>query len=429
MTKNKIVQNASWIIIGKIGQSLLGLIVTMLTARFLGPSNYGIISYAASIVTFLVPIMQLGLNEIMVQEIVEAPDEAGKIIGTSIFMNFISAIACMICVFIFVSFVNHGEKDTIIVCCLYSILLLFQSVDLIRYWFQAKYLAKYISIICLISYAIASAYKIFLLVTGKSIYWFAVSNAIDYLFVAVFSVCVIKKIGHVKFKFSRQLAIKLFNKSKYYIISGLMVNVFAQTDKIMLKIYIDDTITGYYTAAVTCAAMTSFVFIAIIDSLRPLIFKSKNSCQEKYENYIVLLYTIVIYLSLAQSLFMTVFSPLIIKVLYGESYQPAVQVLRLIVWYTTFSYMGPVRNIWILVEGKQKYIWQINLSGALLNIIMNACLIPIWGAMGAALASLITQIFTNVVVGYIIRPISYNNSLMVRGLNPNQLFQYIKRRT
>ena len=140
-----------------------------------------------------------------------------------------------------------------------------------------------------------------------------------------------------------------------------------------------------------------------------------------------MLYSIIIYLSLAQSVAMTVLARLVIWILYGASYAPAAGALRIVVWYTTFSYIGSVRNIWILANNKQKYLWQINLSGALANVLLNWLLIPLMGIHGAALASLITQFFTNVVTGYILAPIRGNNAIMVRSIDPRILLEAIKR--
>ena len=115
---------------------------------------------------------------------------------------------------------------------------------------------------------------------------------------------------------------------------------------------------------------------------------------------------------------MTIGARVIVLIVYGNQYVPAIDALRIVVWYTTFAYLGSVRNIWLLAENKQKYLWKINLFGALANIALNALLIPWFGINGASFASLITQFFTNVIVGYIIRPISPNNALMVKGMNP-----------
>ena len=115
------------------------------------------------------------------------------------------------------------------------------------------------------------------------------------------------------------------------------------------------------------------------------------------------------------------------KILYGAEYVASVNPLRLIVWYTTFSYLGSVRNVWMLAEGKQKYLWVINLCGAMTNVLLNFVLIPISGVMGAALASLITQIFTNVVMGFVIKDVRRNNYLMWKGCNPKVLIELLQR--
>ena len=136
----------------------------------------------------------------------------------------------------------------------------------------------------------------------------------------------------------------------------MMVTIFAQTDRIMLKMMINDVATGLYSVAITCAGMTSFIFAAIIDSFRPVIVTNKLSDQKAYEKNISLLYSVIIYISLFQSLIISLFSGVIINLFYGNAYIDASNILRLVVWYTTFSYLGAVRNVWILAESKEKYL-------------------------------------------------------------------------
>lgn len=423
MNHKTVAKNAFWIIGCRVIQAALNLIIAMISARYLGPSNYGLINYAASVVAFVVPIMYLGINNILVQELLSQPKKEGEILGTSITLSFLSAILCMIGVFSFVSIANAGERDTILISALYSILLLFQSVDLIQYWFQAKLLSKYTSLAMLASYIMVSGYKIYLLVTQKSVFWFALSNAFDYFLIAAFLLAIYRKLGGQKLTFSFSLAKHLLSKGRYYIVSSLMVTIFAQTDKIMIKLMLGESEVGYYSAAVVCAGMTSFIFSAIIDSMRPMIFEKKLVDQTEYELNITRLYAIVIFLSLLQSVGMTIFSKYIILILYGNAYLPAISALRIIVWYTTFSYLGSVRNIWILAESKHQYLWIINLSGALVNIGLNWILIPLLGIDGAAVASLITQIFTNIIIGYMIKPIRYNNKLMLEAFRWKNLLK------
>lgn len=423
---NKLVKNTAWIIMCKIIQAVLALVVTMLTARYLGPSNYGLISYASSMVAFAVPIMQLGLRSTLVQEFIENPDSEGEIIGTSLIMTIISSIACIITLGCLTFVLNAGKTETILVCVIYSFSLFFGAIEMIQYWFQSKLLSKYPSIVMLCSYIFVSVYKIYLLITEKSIYWFALSFSLDYAIIGFSLILIHKKISGIKFSYSSNVAKRMFMKSKYYIISGLMVTIFANTDKVMLSTMIGDIETGYYAASVACTSITGFVFGAIIDSSRPVILSSRKESIERFEQNISRLYSVVFYLAVAQGIAFTLFAKIIISILYGSAYISSIPILKIVVWYIAFSYMGSVRNIWILAENKQRYLWIINLSGALMNIIINACLIPIWGACGAAIASVLTQFFTNFVVGFILKPIRENNKLLLRGLNPKTLFELTK---
>lgn len=424
--KNKIAINAGWIVLCKIIQAVLNLIVTMIMARNLGPSNYGLINYAISVVTFFVPIMQLGLNSTLVNEFVINPDDEGKIIGTSFVLSSISSIFCIIGIYGFSIIANKSEKQTTIVCLLYSTQLFFYGLEMIQYWFQSKLYSKYTSIVMLIAYAIVAIYKVYTILFLKSIYMLALAETVNYCIISLVLIIIYKSLNGKKIVPSLKQAKKLFSRSRYYIVSTMMVMIFNQTDKVMLKLMANDAATGYYSAGVTCATMTSFVFVAIIDSFRPTIFEAKLKSQTLFENRMTSLYTIIIYFSLLQSLAITLLAKPIIYIMYGKKYFNSINALRIIVWFTTFSYLGTVRNIWILAEEHQKYMWVINFSGALANVIINYILIPPFGIIGASVASLITQVFTNVIIGYIIKPIRQNNHLMIRALNLSNFYKNLK---
>ena len=425
-TYNKVIKNATWIIVCRIAQALISLIIGMISARYLGPSNYGLLSYAGSVVAFVVPLAQLGFRNILVEEFISHPEREGKTLGTSLVMCVISSIFCIIGCVAFVSITNVGEIDTIIVCVLYSISLIFQMTEMIQYWYQAKLLSKYTSITSLISYVLIALYKVFLLITKKSIYWFAISYAFDFLIISLILYIIYKKFGGQKLSFSFALGKQMFSRSKYYIVSSMMVTIFSQTDKIMIKIMLGNAENGYYSTAITCAGVTGFVFLAIIDSLRPIIFESKKTDQKQFEKSMSILYSVIIYFGIVQSLILTLLANPIITIFYGDAYLPAIPLLQIITWYTTFSYLGNVRNIWMLAEEKQKFLWIINLSGALLNVAGNFILIPVLGSAGAAVASVATQCFTNVIMCLIVKPIRPTIRLMITSMNPKLLIEMLK---
>lgn len=428
--KKRVIKNASWIIAAKVIQAIIGLVISMLTARFLGPANFGIINYASSIMAFAVPIMGLGFSNVLVQEFTNNPEDEGKIIGTAVALCFISSLFCIAGIALYTFIVDFNERTTNLVVLLYSLSLIAQAVELIQYWFQAKLLSKYISIASLVVYLIVASYRVVLLILKAPVILFAISSALDYLLIAILLFVTYKKKSDKKISFSKEIGKRLFHKSKHYIFSSLMVVIFSQTDKVMIKLMINEEAVGYYSAAVSCAGMTSFVFAAIIDSFRPVIFQHKKENNVLgYELNLKRLYCIVIYLAFAQSLVMTFFSKLIIYILYGEQYHNSILALQIIVWYTTFAYVGSIRNVWVLGENKQKYLWIINLTAALMNVLLNFFFIQLWGIYGAAIASLITQIFANVVMNIIVWPFHHSLFLMLKGLNPKLIIGLFRKDT
>ena len=426
--KNKVGNNAFWIIICSIVQSIISLVIGMITARYLGPSNYGVINYAASVAAFAIPIMGLGINNILVQELINNRDKEGEVLGSSLVLRGISAVFCFFGVLAFVMIANKSETETIVVCLLYSVMIFFQVFSVFNYWFQSKFKSKISSIITLAAFALVAFYKVFLLVSQKNIYWFASISALEYLVIAILLLIFYKIKKGSRLSFSASTAKNLFRKGKYYIIAELMVMVFQHTDRIMIKLMLGNDQNGYYSAAITCVGLAGFVFVAIIDSFRPMIFENKKISEEAYEKSLKLLYSIVFYFSLIYSLVMTIFSKYIVYLLYGNDYSPASNPLMIAVWYVSFSYFGSVRNIWLLAEGKYKNIIFINLFGAFTNVGLNFLFIPIMHIEGAALASLLTQFFTNFVLGFILPQLRDNNKIMFKSLNPKVLIDAIKER-
>lgn len=420
--KHPVMKNAAWIIGCRIVQSLLQLVVGMLCARYLGPGNYGILSYAGAVLAFALPFMRLGLNETLVKELSDHPGQDGEIMGTALGMNLLSALVTMGMVLGAVSALNPGDKETILVCGLYSLSLLTGAVEMIRYWFQYRMLASRSAVVALLAYLLVSAYRIALLAAGKSVAWFALTNALDYGLMGGALVVLFLRRGY-RFRFSPTRAREMLRRSAPYIGASLMVVLYQSTDRVMLTALAGARETGLYTAAVTCVTMGQFVYAAMVDSARPVILASRE--EEEFQHRMSRLYGAVVYLAAAQGVVFTLAAEKIICLLYGEAYLEAVPVLRVLNGYFIFSCMGLVRNVWILAREKQRYLWRMNLAGAAVNILLNVWWIPGAGALGAAAASLLTQFFVNYLMGWLVRPIREANFLLLQGLNPVNLVQTI----
>ncbi len=411
--KNKEIKNAGWIIGGRIAQMIVSFFVSILTARYLGPGNYGIINYAAAYVAFFTSFCTLGINSVIIKDFIDHPEEQGEAIGTTLFLRGVSSLLSAIMIVGIVSVLDHDDPITVTVTALSSIALLFQVADTINYWFQSRYQSKITSIATLTAYIVTSIYRILLLIMQKDVIWFAFASSVDYMCIAVVLFVSYRRYEGPKLSISIRKAKTLLSRSYNYIFAGMMVAIYGQTDKLMLKQMLDETSVGYYALASAINNMWVFVLAAIIDSLSPTIIRYGRANMELFQRKNRQLYAVVIYVSAFVAIIFVIFGKWIVQILYGEAYQGAVAPLKIICWYTIFSYLGVARNAWVVTTNNQKYLKYICGGAAIVNVILNFVFIPVWGASGAAFASLITQILTITLNPYLIKDMRPNVKLML----------------
>lgn len=421
LLNSKVTRNASWIIAGRVYHMVLAFVVGLLTARYLGPNNYGLINYAATYTSFFASFCTLGINSVIVKNFVDRPDEEGETVGSAIILRTISSVLSVVMMMCITFIADNGEKTTNIVVFLCGIGVIFQVMDTLDYWFQSRLESKYSAFATVISYTVVSIYKVWLLVTGKSVEWFAVSTSIDYLVVAIILLIVYKKRNGPRFSCSMRKAKELFKSSYHFILAGLMVSIYGSTDKFMLKQLLNEAEVGYYSTAVSLCNTWVFLLTAIIDSLYPVILQSFNN-KELFERKNKQLYSIVFYISVSVSILFSVLATPVVRILYGKAYIAAAAPLRIITWYTAFSYLGVARNAWIVSYNKQNYLKYLYIGAAITNVVLNVIMIPLWGASGAAFASLLTQISTILVFPALIKDLRPNVKLMVDAILLKKVF-------
>jgi len=415
-------KNAMWLIAGKVIQMILSLIIGILTARYLGPSNYGLISYGMAYTTFFASLCGLGINSVIIKDFVDHPNQQGEAIGSALLMKLLSSIVSVILIVTFVSFIDANEPITIVVVTLCSIGSIFHVFDTFNYWFQYQYKSKITALITLTAYFVTSLYRFILLILDKDVRWFALATSVDYIVVAILLFLAYRKHGGQKLSFSFHKSKNLLRVSYNYILSTMMITIYGQTDKLMIKQFLGEKEVGYYATAVSICSMWTFVLQAIIDSIYPTILRLHSLDKKKFNDKNRQLYAIVFYLSIIVSIGIFILGDWGIEILYGAEYVSTGVPLKIITWYTAFSYLGVARNAWIVSEGKQRYLKYMYFSAAVINIILNYVFIPRIGVAGAALASLITQIFTSMILPCCFVEMRPNVKLMLEAILLKNLF-------
>ena len=195
LTRSKFIQNTGWIMFAQIYQMLLSLVIGVLSARYLGPSNYGTINYAASYISFFTIACALGLEGIVVKEMVDNRENEGVVLGSSIGMRLVAGFLSMIAVCAIVAVANPRDQVLLIVAFMQSLVLLFNAFHIIDTWYQSYLRSRTSTIIKCIAYTGMSIYRIWLLITGKSVEWFAFATSLDALLIAILFLLKYKKDG------------------------------------------------------------------------------------------------------------------------------------------------------------------------------------------------------------------------------------------
>lgn len=395
LKKSQIARNSMWMISATIIKMIISLFINMIVARYLGVTNYGIINYGLSFINFFTGVCTLGLGTITIKYLINEKDKQGEIMGTCIGMRLISSIISVLLIFIIVFILKSDDQTIIFATFLQSLSLIFESFTVIEWWYQYKLQSKYTSIIIFIAYLCMAIYKLILVFFKKNVLWFSFSNCISSIVIALLLIILYKKNKSPKFSFSLSKAKTLINESYHFILSSLMVAIYAQTDKIMIGSMTNNIAdVGLYAVSTTIVSLWSFLPNAVISSFKPVILEIKKVSYERYKIKLKQLYSIIVWLSIAYTLFIFILGKPIIMILYGNEYLGSLSTLRIAIFGVTFSFVGVIREFWLVCEGKQKYAKWFAIVGVITNILLNVILIPIMGITGAAIATAMTQIAT-----------------------------------
>lgn len=391
LRRSRFIKNTGWIIFAQVYQMFLSLVIGVISARYLGPGNYGTINYAASYISFFTIACTLGLEGVVVKEMIDNRDDEGTLLGSSIAMRLAAGVLSQIVVCIIVHFINPGDKTLLIVSFLQSLVLLFNAFHIIDTWYQSYLRSKVSTIIKCIAYTCMSLYRVVLLINGKGVEWFAFATSLDAGIIAALYLFRYRKDGVHKLQISLTTGRYLIGLSYHLIISSMMAVIYNQMDRLMIGKMIDQTHVGYYAAASTLCHMWLFIPQALANSARPIIMELKGKDEKLYIRRIKQLNGVTFWIGVLFALIVSSLSFFIIDILYGAEYAPAKTPLMLIIWSTVFSSLSYSRAIWLISENKQKYTKQILLCGVIINLILNSIGIKAIGMNGAAIATIVTE--------------------------------------
>lgn len=333
----------------------------------------------------------LGLEEIATREIIRRPQMSNDLLGSSLLLRIIgSFITLLFLIVILYLFENESEIRSLIL--IISLGLFFNALTVTDYYFKANLLSQYLFYPKIVTVAFISTIKLLLILYNADLVWFAVSLLADYILLGFFSLFTYQlRVKRIKWKIRGSVVKSLFKYSLPLLISGFFVMAYTRMDVIMIKYILGVKDVGVYSAASKISEAWYFIPSAICSVFLPKLMKLKISNQQLFEIKVQQLLDILSIMAIPTAIVISVFAKTIIGLIYGEDFIEASIVLAIHIWGGVFVFLGFGSGQWLLVNNLQKYTLLRSALAVLINLILNIMLIPNYGVVGAAIATLISQ--------------------------------------
>lgn len=389
----KYFNNSSWLVGEKVIRLFTGLFINLYVARYLGPQNYGILNYVLSFVALFGVIAPLGLDEIVIKELIKNEEDKNSILGTAFVLKFFGAVTTIVLVsatFLFP--INDYQTNYYIFIIVLN--LIFQPFYVIDFYFQSQVQAKYLVKANILSLIITSIIRIILVYLKAPLVYFIWVSFVDSIIIAIGLMFFYRSLNLkvIKWEYCYRLGKNLLDQSWPLIISGIVIMIYIRIDQVMLKQLIGFEAVGIYSAAVRVSELWYFIPMAIGGSLFPAIVNAKKLDENLYHQRLMVLLNIMVLISLPTAIIVTFFSENIILILFGKSFIEAASVLSIHIWTGIFVFIGVISGKYLIIEGLTMVSLYRSLFGAIANVILNLILIPVFGIIGAAISTLVAQI-------------------------------------
>ena len=315
-TFKKFFINTSWLFVEQIIRMLVSLFVGVWVARYLGPEKFGLLSYAQSLVGLFGAVATLGLNSIVIRDIVKnKAEDNDKLLGTAFGLKLLGAVATLIFLGVAVT-ASGSDTYTRVIVFIIASSTIFQSFNVIDFFFQAKVRSKFVVYTNFAVLGTSTLLKVVFILIKAPLEYFAVVFLVESIVLAaglVYAYQSQKK--HItRWNFDKLIAVRLLKDSWPLILSSISVSIGMRIDQVMIKDMMDEKSVGYYAVGVKLAEVFNFIPVIISQSIYPKIVEM--DFKNEREKLIALIRYIFFPLVLI-GVFVNLISSYTVQLLYG----------------------------------------------------------------------------------------------------------------
>lgn len=388
---SRVASNFAWLVGEKGITLLLTLTVSVWVARYLGPELFGVMSYAVAFVGLFQTFTYLGISGIAVRDLVEHPSHRDELLGTVFVLKLLGALVAIGGIWIIAKYQTPSSQVRLLIAIL-SLGLVFQSLSVISFWYQSRIEGKYTVLPSIVSAVAAAVANVVLIQLNAPLAAFAVVLTLQHGLSTLGLFILYHSHGYsaAQWRFRASRAKALIAQSWPLILSAIGSVIYLKIDQVMLGHLSGPTEVGIYAVAAQLSEVWYFIPTALAASLFPKIIQFKRLSERRYHERMQWIYRLMAILGLAIAIAVTIMATPVITRLYGSEFSRAAPVLMVHIWACPMIFMGAVLSKWLVSEGLLVFSFTRHGMGALTNVGLNLILIPRYGAVGAAVATVIS---------------------------------------
>jgi O-antigen/teichoic acid export membrane protein len=393
--------NTGWMFFGQMFSLLISFFIGAWIARYLGPQNFGILSFSMSFAGLFLFIASFGIDGILTRELVKLPERQNELLGTSLGLKVIGGSIAFIFALI-ASFLIEQSSLIRLLIVLFSLTFILQSFSVITIFFQANVWAKKVIQVQLVTMGISSVLKITAILLHLGVIWIMFVYVLDALWLSAGLIYAYRKNGFKlsEWKIDWTLARSILKDSWPLMLSGAAISIYMKIDQVMIGNILGERQVGLYAAAVKISEIWYFIPVIICASLFPAIVNAKQHDAEQYKKRLKNLYWLMFYLATALAIPISLLAKPLVRIIFGHGYLPSAGALQIHIWAGIGVFLGVALSQYLVSENLNIINLAITLAGAILNIILNLFFIRYWGINGAAFATLIS--YSSIPVSFLI---------------------------
>jgi O-antigen/teichoic acid export membrane protein len=381
-----VLANSSWYLFEKAIRLTLSFLVSVWVARYLGPHEYGTLALGIALTTLAAFMVSLGVETIVVRDLVQNPDRETGILSAYFFLRVIGGVLGPLCACGYVWLAHPDDGTLILIVAVLSLGPLLMTMDLVDCALQARHQARLTSLTRALAFIAASVAKCSLILVGADVIWFAVATIVENVTTAIIYFMILRSLGvHLSLLHIDWQEIRTFLKDgRLMMLSGGAVAVYSRIDSIIVGSVVSATALANYALAVAMLAAWNLLGVSATQAIAPHLAVAHQRSRRQYLWILRRFLQAILAVAILGSAAISLMADTIFAILLGGSYALGGDVLRVLIWSSVPAFLG-VATTQILIN--ERLYWVSLLRTLLGMAVMVALIYPVatrWGGVGVA---------------------------------------------